>query len=149
MFSNGRPAIALVDDDYHSARLMTRMLEAQGAPQVGRIADLDEAVEVIAGAAASPEQSSSLMAVVDLKSSSTATCDFVARLKQRAPQLTVVAIAPSLDRDTRGKLLDAGAAAVFERHADIALYRREAASIVNFWVRSLRPDLTGTWGSPK
>ncbi len=140
MFSNGRPAIALVDDDYHSARLMTRMLEAHGAPQVDRIENLDGAVEAITDAAIEAEQAP-FMAVVDLKSSSTATRDFVARLKQSAPDLTVVAMAPSLDRETRGKLLEAGAAAVFERHADIALYRREAACIVSFWARSRSEQL--------
>ena len=143
MFSNGRPAIALVDDDYYSARLMTRMLEAHGAPQVDCLDDLDQAVEAIADAAARAEESSPFMAVVDLKSTSAATRDFVARLKKRAPGLTVVAMAPSLDRDTRGKLIAAGAAAVFERHADIALYRREAASIVSFWARSQRLEQVG------
>ena len=33
--SGRQPAIALVDDDYHSARLMTRMLEAHGGLRLG------------------------------------------------------------------------------------------------------------------
>jgi CheY-like chemotaxis protein len=139
--SGRQPAIALVDDDYHSARLMTRMLEAHGGPQVSRMPDPDVAVEALADVTPIAGQ---CMAVVDLKSSSTATRDFVSRLKSRAPQLIVVAMAPSLDRDVRNELLDAGASAVFERHSDITLYRREAASIVAFWVRNQRLDAVGT-----
>lgn len=140
---SGRPpAIVLVDDDYHSARLMTRMLEAHGGPHVSRHADPEMAVEALADAAGTPTVAG--MAVVDLKSSSTATRDFVARLKLRAPQLLVVAMAPSLDREVRNELLDAGASAVFERHSDIALYRREAANIVAFWVRNQRLDAVGS-----
>ena len=144
MISNlKQPAIALVDDDYHSARLMTRMLEAGGASQVSRMADPARAVDELSDMAGHPG-GSDLLAVIDLKSSSSATRDFIQRLKGRAPQLTVVAIAPSLDRDVRSALLDAGAAAVFERHSDIELYRREAACIVDFWARSQRLDKTGT-----
>lgn len=141
--SGRQPAIALVDDDYHSARLMTRMLEAHGGPQVSRLPDPERAVETLAGVSEVPTVAGQCMAVVDLKSSSTATRDFVARLKSLAPQLLVVAIAPSLDREVRNELLDAGASAVFERHSDITLYRREAASIVAFWVRNQRLDAVG------
>ena len=137
-----QPAIALVDDDYHSARLMTRTLEAEGARHVSRIADPERAVDQLGEMA--QEGGAGFLAVVDLKSSSSATRDFVQRLKNRAPDLMVVAIAPSLDREVRNSLIDAGAAAVFERHSDIELYRREAASIVDFWARSQRLDKTGT-----
>ena len=142
--SGRQPAIALVDDDYHSARLMTRMLEAHGGPQVTRLPDPEAAVEALAAAAVTPAAAGQCMAVVDLKSSSTATRDFVARLKLRAPHLLVVAMAASLAREVRNELLDAGASAVFERHSDITLYRREAASIVAFWVRNQRLDAVGT-----
>jgi CheY-like chemotaxis protein len=139
MSTTRQPAIALVDDDFHSARLMTRTLEACGAPSISRMPNAEHALDVLAGLTAQAE----ILAVVDLKSSSTATRDFIERLKTRAPSVLVVAIATSLDRETRGKLIEAGAAAVFERHSDIALYRREAASIVNFWARQ-RLDRTGT-----
>jgi CheY-like chemotaxis protein len=142
--SGRQPAIALVDDDYHSARLMTRMLEAHGGPLVSRMPDPDMAVKTLAEVADTPPVAGQCMAVVDLKSSSTATRDFVSRLKHQAPQLLVVAMAPSLDREVRNELLDAGASAVFERHSDITLYRREAASIVAFWVRNQRLDAVGT-----
>jgi CheY-like chemotaxis protein len=142
--SGRQPAIALVDDDYHSARLMTRMLEAHGGPPISRMPDPELAVETLADAAVVTPVAGQCMAVVDLKSSSTATRDFVSRLKHRAPHLLVVAMAPSLDRDVRNELLDAGASAVFERHSDITLYRREAASIVAFWVRNQRLDAVGS-----
>lgn len=139
MSTTRQPAIALVDDDFHSARLMTRTLEACGAPSISRMPNAEHALDVLAGMTAQAE----ILAIVDLKSSSTATRDFIERLSIRAPSVLVVAIATSLDRETRGKLIEAGAAAVFERHSDIALYRREAASIVDFWARQ-RLDRTGT-----
>jgi CheY-like chemotaxis protein len=145
MTPHGRqPAIALVDDDYHSARLMTRMLEAHGGPQVMRLPDPEVAIEALAASALTPMVAGHCMVVVDLKSSSTATRDFVGRLKHSAPESLIVAMAPSLDRSVRNELLDAGASAVFERHSDITLYRREAASIVAFWVRNQRLDAVGT-----
>lgn len=143
-FSGGQPALALVDDDYHSARLMTRMLEAHGGPGASRFADAETALEYLAKCSMRPSSETQCMAVVDLKSSSTATRDFIVRLRQVAPQLLVVAMAPSLDREVRNELLDAGAAAVFERHADITLYRREVANLVAFWVRNQRLDAVGT-----
>jgi CheY-like chemotaxis protein len=142
--SGRQPAIALVDDDYHSARLLTRMLEAHGGPQVQRLPDPQGAIEALTEVVLSPPVAGQCMAVIDLKSSSTATRDFIALLKHRAPQLLVVAMAPSLDRDVRNELLEAGASAVFERHSDISLYRREAASIVAFWVRNQSLDAVGT-----
>lgn len=141
--SANQPAIALVDDDYHSARLMTRMLEAHGGPTVSQM-DPEAAVDTLVGASDASETAGRFMAVVDLKSTSKATRDFVARLKGLAPDLLVVAMAPSLDREIRNELLEAGAAAVFERHFDITLYRREVANIVAFWVRNQSLDAVGT-----
>ena len=143
-FSGRQPAIVLVDDDFHSTRLLVRMLAAHGGPYVETMDDATLAAEKLMGAAATPSPLGQCMVVVDLKSSSTATRDFIALLHREAPSLLVVAMAPSLDRDSRNELLDAGAAAVFERHADLNLYRREAASIVAFWVRSQRLDAVGT-----
>lgn len=138
------PALALVDDDYHSARLMLRMLDAHGGPAVTCLNDPETALESLAVLALQPLNSGRAMVIVDLKSSSVATREFVARLKERLPDLLVVAIAPSLDKSSRDELLDAGAAAVFERHADIALYRREAANLISFWARNQRLDAVGT-----
>lgn len=139
--SLSQPAIALVDDDFHSARLMMRMLVAHGGPHIERMANPDSALEALTAFASLP---SAPMVVVDLKSSSSATHDFILKLKHQAPAIMVVAMAPSLDRETRNGLLDAGAAAVFERHGELTAYRREAANIVGFWVRSQRLDAVGT-----
>ncbi len=140
--SGGQPALALVDDDFHSARLLTRMLEAHGGPGVTRLDDPELALGTLADT--NLPDVAQAMVVVDLKSSSDATREFIVRLRAAAPQILVVAMAPSLDRDLRNRLLDAGAAAVFERHADITLYRREVANMVAFWVRHQRLDAVGT-----
>jgi CheY-like chemotaxis protein len=142
--SGRQPAIALVDDDFHSARLMMRMLAAHGGPHVQWMEDPIAAIDTLAALAIAPPAGGQCMVVVDLKSSSTANREFVEKLKLVAPNLLVVAMAPTLDRDIRNSLLDAGAAAVFERHAELNAYRREAANIVGFWVRSQRLDAVGT-----
>ena len=84
--------------------------------------------------------------LVDLKSSSTATGEFIRalRAKRDGRALLIAAVASSLERDCREALLEAGADAVFERHADLNLYHREAAAIVSFWVRNQRLDAVGT-----
>ena len=137
------PAMVLVDDDFYSARLLTRMLASYDAPAITVIANADEALDQLSAIAAHTAPPACTLVLVDLKSSSAATRDFVSRLTKAAPQLVVAAMAPTLDRDTRNALLDAGASAVFERHADHALYLREAASIVSFWVRSQHLDAVG------
>jgi CheY-like chemotaxis protein len=147
MISNfGRqPAIVLVDDDFHSARLMMRMLAAHAGPPVEWMEDSAAALEALSAFASLPAKDDQfMMVIVDLKSSSVATRDFIVSLKQAAPKLLLIAMAPSLDRDVRNSLLDAGAAAVFERYAELNAYRREAANIVGFWVRSQRLDAVGT-----
>ena len=142
--SSGQPAIVLVDDDFHSARLLTRMLVAHGGPVVERFNDPEAALQALAAIDAAAPGAVQCVVVVDLKTSSTATHDFIVRLKHDSPSLVVVAMSPSLDRGTRNGLLDAGAAAVFERHGELNAYRREAANIVGFWVRSQRLDAVGT-----
>lgn len=77
--SANQPAIALVDDDYHSARLMTRMLEAHGGPELAM--DPEAAVDRLVGASDASETAGRFMAVVDLDYFLKATRDFVARLK--------------------------------------------------------------------
>jgi CheY-like chemotaxis protein len=142
----GQPFMALVDDDSHSARLMIRMLLAHGAPSVSwlngealAIAEirrlLDDAHAAIPG-----------LVVVDLKASSDATSDFIANLRTMPDghALLIAAMASTLEREPREALLAAGADAVFERHADINSYRREAAAIVSFWVRNQHLDAVGT-----
>jgi len=144
-FASGRqPAIALVDDDFHSARLMTRMLAAHGGPHVEWLSDMATAADTLRAYSVASPAMGQCMVVVDLKSSSDATHDFIVEMRRTAPHLLLVAMAPSLDREARNHLLDAGASAVFERHGDLNAYRREAGSIVSFWVRSQRLDAVGT-----
>ncbi len=141
-----QPFLALVDDDSHSARLMTRMLLAHGAPSV-RWLDGETAADEELGAqlAASGAQLPG-MVIVDLKTSSTATRDYIAALgsHERASELLIVAMSPTLDREVREDLIKAGAATVFERHANINAYRQETAGIVSFWVRNQHLAAIGT-----
>jgi hypothetical protein len=86
------------------------------------------------------------LVIVDLKNSSAATRDFIVKLRamRDGRSLLIAAIAPSLEKDVRDVLLNAGADAVFERRADINSFRREAAAIVSFWVRNQHLDAVGT-----
>jgi len=141
-----QPYLALVDDDAHSARLMIRMLLAHGAPSVNWLdgeelasAEFDRLLDD--KIAPLPN-----LVIVDLKSSSAATAGFIRKLRamSKGQALLIAAMAPTLDREVREVLLDAGADAVFERQADIDLYRRESAAIVSFWARSQRLEAVGT-----
>jgi CheY-like chemotaxis protein len=145
-YGAGQPYMALVDDDSHSARLMIRMLLAHGAPSVSWLNG--EALATAELSAVLNDDRASLpgLVIVDLKSSSDATRDFIAKLRgmRDGRSLLIAAIAPSLEREVRDVLLNAGADAVFERQADINLFRREAAAIVSFWVRNEHLDAVGT-----
>ena len=141
-----RPFMALVDDDFHSARMLTRMLLAHGAPSV-RWLDGATAAKLELGALMSAEQAVlPSLVIVDLKATSTATREFVVALRAlpRADELLIVAMAATLERPERDALLEVGADAVFERHAEVDAYRREAANLVRFWVRNQRLSAIGT-----
>jgi len=140
------PFVLLVDDDTHSARLLTRMLLAHGSPAVERIDGAEPALAHLRDLL--PRSAANLpgLLIVDLKATSTATRDFVAAVRKlkSVHALSIAAMAPSLERAVRETLLDAGADAVFERHAEIGAYRSEVASIVSFWVRNQRLEAVGT-----
>jgi DNA-binding response OmpR family regulator len=142
---NKAPHLALVDDDVHSARLLARTLAAQGAPHVEWLGDAEEArrrlVERLAGSAS---QRPGLL-IVDLKTNSTATRDFIAATAELTAKagLPVVAIVPDTGAADRQPLLAAGAAAIFRREAEREAYRREASNIVGFWARNQRLDAVG------
>jgi DNA-binding response OmpR family regulator len=142
----GQPFMALVDDDSHSARLMIRMLLAHGAPSVSWLDSEAMATAELGQLLNDPRATLPGLVIVDLKSSSTATADFIAMLRRMkdGPALLIAAMSPTLDREVREVLLDAGADAVFERQANIDFYRREAAAIVSFWVRNQRLEAVGT-----
>lgn len=135
MFRNGasQPNVALVDDDFFSARQMTRHLGAAGAGAMTHFASADLAMAGLARM--TREGAAPDLVIVDLKSSSQASATFVALVGTIIPQLLVVAMAPSLDRDVRQSLHDAGAAAVFERCPDLELFKRETNAIIEFWRR--------------
>jgi len=146
LWNTKQPYLMLVDDDAHSARLLTRMLLAHGAPSIQWIESSAEGLSQIKSLLAEHGKLLPGLVIVDLKSSSTAASEFIAEIAalERSRNLVIAAMAPNLDRSTRDSLLDAGADAVFERHADLQSYRAEAAAIVSFWVRNQRLDAVGT-----
>ena len=142
---SSRSFVALVDDDIHSARLLTRMLLAHGSPEVRWFDGASTGMAEIGVTLAEPGATTPAMVIVDLKASSEATRDFVADLRklEGAAELLTVALAPALDKDVRDVLIDAGVDAVFQRHSDLDPYRREVASIVSYWVRNQRLNAIG------
>lgn len=141
-----QPFFVLVDDDSHSSRLMIRMLLAHGAPSVSWLAGQQMAAAEIGRLLDDDRASLPALVIVDLKSSSLETQHFIEKLRslRDGRALLIAAIAPSLEREVRTRLIDAGADAVFERQSDIDSFRREAAAIVSFWVRNQRLDAVGT-----
>lgn len=145
MNGSPKPYVALVDDDIHSARLLTRMLTAHGSPEVRWHDSATTGAAEIAQALAEDSATLPDLIVVDLKASSDATRDFIAGLRklEGAEKLLVVAMSATLDKDIRDVIIDSGADAVFQRHPDIDPYRREVANIVCFWVRNQRLNAIG------
>ena len=145
-FGTGQPFLALVDDDSHSARLMIRMLLAHGAPSVSWLDGEAMATTEIGKLLDNDRAALPGLVIVDLKSTSTATPEFITKLRgmRDGRSLLIGALAPNLERETREIYLSAGADAVFERQADIDSFRREAAAIVSFWVRNQHLDAVGT-----
>jgi CheY-like chemotaxis protein len=137
--------VALVDDDAHSARLLTRMLLAHGSPRIEAFASADEAVTRLTPTLSQSSRLWPSMVIVDLKAHSGANLEFVSALAPIIGKLDVpvAVMAQSADRPVVAALHDAGAAAVFTRHADREAYRREAANIVSFWARCQRLDAVG------
>lgn len=139
------PFIALIDDDDHSAHLLTRMLEAHGSPAIRRFADAAEGEQGLAAILGDPDATWPGLVIVDLKAHSGANLDFLARnhamLRQKGVPLAVMA-APT-GRAGRQLLHDAGATGVFFRQAELNAYRHEAAAIVSFWARHQCLDAVG------
>ena len=142
---NGMPYLALVDDDQHSAHLLTRMLLAHGSPRVQHYGGADDGRLMLGNVLAGSAASWPGLLIVDLKAHSRANLEFVSSIHPLASSngLAVVVMAPPLGRADREALLEAGASSVFVRHAERDAYRREAAGIVSFWARSQRLDAVG------
>lgn len=140
------PYWVLVDDDGHSARLLTRMLFAHGAPSIEWIESSEAGLSQIKSLLLDRARTLPGLVVVDLKSSSTASAEFVSKIASlpRSQSLLIAVMVAEPNRVTRERLLEAGADAVFERHADLQAYRAEAAAIVSFWVRNQRLEAVGT-----
>lgn len=146
MWTEQQPYLVLVDDDAHSARLMTRMLLAHGAPSIEWIDNAEAGLSKIKIALSGRDIALPGLMIVDLKSSSDATPQFVAEasgLDQRR-DIPLAAMAQDGDRYGRDRLLGVGAHVVFERKADLHDYRAEAAAIVRFWVRNRHLEAVGT-----
>ncbi|WP_127145299.1 response regulator [Pelagibacterium montanilacus] len=137
-YHTGSPVFMLVDDQVHSARLLSRALaETDMAPRLVWLGDARRGHRLFTHLARSAPGRLPDMLVVDLKSHSDASSDFIESIRNETDQhhIPVAAIAASLDAPVRQKLLRSGAAAVFQRHPDIASYRAEIADLANFWVR--------------
>lgn len=130
--------VALVDDSVHSARLFLRTLAGRGcrARWLGNGDRAGRTLDAILKGKELPPQ----LVVVDLKSRSDASADFIARYSPRVGTrgALMVALAPTLAAEDRGAPLQAGAAAVFQRHADRAGYHREIGALIEFWERNQR-----------
>lgn len=139
------PFVALVDDDPHSAQLLTRMLVAHGAPEIEHHASAAAGLQALVEVLNNPAANWPGLVVVDLKAHSRANLEFMTAIQPllRQKGVNAVVMTQDLDRQARVSLLAAGAAAVFIRHAERDAYRREAADIVSFWARSQRLDAVG------
>ncbi|QQR37436.1 hypothetical protein JI749_07450 [Devosia oryziradicis] len=144
-YLDGVPFLALVDDDQHSALLLTRMLLAHGSPDVQWLGGAMDGRLALARILSDPAADWPGLLIVDLKAHSNASLEFVSSIQALARQkgVPVVVMAPPLDRQGREALHEAGASGVFFRHADRDAYRREAAGIVSFWARNQRLDAVG------
>jgi CheY-like chemotaxis protein len=130
---NRPPLIVLVDDDIHSARLLCRTLSRMGAKRVNWQGDAARSQRLLVPACLNDSSNWPRLIIVDLKRSSTATADFMRVMRPQLPEaIPLVAMSASLERSVRESLIDAGAAAVFERHSNQAAYREEIASLVRF-----------------
>lgn len=139
------PYLALVDDDAHSVRLLTRTLAAQGAPRVEWLGNAEDGYKRLMERLAAPATARPAVLIVDLRARSTATRDFIAAVADLTGKagIPIIAVASSADPTEHQALIAAGAAAVIRREAEREAYRREAANIVSFWARGQRLDAVG------
>ena len=139
------PFVALIDDDQHSAHLLTRMLIAHGSPDVHWYGNAGDGMARLHSVLGNASANWPGLLIVDLKAHSGANLEFVASIQHLARQkgVPVVVMSQTLARQDRQALEDAGASAVFFRQAELDAYRREAAGIVSFWARTQRLDAVG------
>ena len=118
---------------------------AHGAPEIRHFAGAADGEAFLRATLADASNAWPGLVIVDLKAHSGANLEFVGRNRGQLQQkgIPVAVMAPVTGRIGRQKLHNAGAAAVFFRQAELAAYRREAASIVSFWARLQRLDAVG------
>lgn len=127
----GRPSVGLVDGDVFSARVLMRSLAAGGAAEVHHYADAASAIVAIAGRTTPHD-----VMVVNAATGADDAAHTVALLSTLLRDELLLALAPTLDRDWRERLLAAGAAAVFESTRDGNRLSREIDAMFEFWRRS-------------
>lgn len=144
-FLENAPFVALIDDDQHSAQLLTRMLLAHGAPEIRWYGAQSDAQARLTAELANPRADRPGLIIVDLKAHSGANVEFLRSVNHMLRQSGILAVAmvQPVDQSQHDSLRQAGAAAIFNRHAELAAYRREAASLVSFWARSQRLEAVG------
>jgi DNA-binding response OmpR family regulator len=144
-FVENAPFVALVDDDQHSAGLLTRMLLAHGAPHIATYDGAQAAHHRLIPVFANPDATWPGLVIVDLKAHGLANLEFLASVQPllRQKGVPVVVMVPPASQSQVDALREAGAASVFIRHAELDAYRREAASIISFWARNQRLDAVG------
>lgn len=139
------PFVALIDDDQHSAHLLTRMLLAHGAPSIQWYGNAVDGRDRLLDVLHDHNADWPTLVIVDLKTHSAANGEFLRSIQPLAHQkgISVVVMIHPGESAQREALEDSGAGAVFFRHAELAAYRREAASLVSFWARSQRLEAVG------
>ena len=137
--------LALIDDDAHSAQLLTRTLLDQGASGVHCYGDAGLAITRLRALMADPAATLPQLIIVDLKEHSGANLEFLETARQllRNFGVSVVVLAAQKDEARRQALLANGAASVWVRHADRDAYRRVAADIVQFATHQQRLEAVG------
>lgn len=133
-FAAHGPVFALVDDHVHSARLMRRVLDVV-ADNVALtwLGDARRARRSLCGLDTREAGSAPDLIVVDLKSHSAATGEFVAELRNhaKAAGVALVAIAKTHDDGEHDRLRRLGADAVFIRHPDLDAYKGQIEAMTS------------------
>jgi CheY-like chemotaxis protein len=145
VWTDRQPYLALIDDDPESARLLTRMLLAHGAPSIRWLQNEEEAVAELSRQLSDRYAHVPELVIVDLKSAPDATSSMVRTLRALpyAHYLLIATLAHSPTRRVHDAHRSAGADAVVVRVADTTDCRREAAKLVSLWVRNQRLNAIG------
>ena len=136
---------ALIDDDEHSAHLLTRALLAHDAPGVQCYGDADAGELRLKAVLGDAKALRPALIVLDLKSCSDANLEFLQAMGQQICRagIPLVVLAAPQDERRRRALIEHGAQAVFPRHGERDAYQRVAGEIVEFWAQTLRPVAVG------